>query len=87
VSPDGSGDSWFRSPVTVGWTCAGGGGWAWGALSEDGDGLDSAAWVTDSTVLTQTAGLGLRARAVAATIKSATAPATASATFLPTNGR
>jgi len=56
-------------------------------VSGDGDGLVPPTCVTDSTVLTQTAGLGLRARAVAPTINSATAPATARATFLRTNGR
>jgi len=43
--------------------------------------------VTVWTVVTQTAGFGLRASAVAPSINTATAPTTASATFLPVIGR
>jgi len=43
--------------------------------------------VTDSTVLTQTAGLGLPAKTVAANMKTATAPDAASAIFLPPSRR
>ncbi|HEX9100035.1 MAG TPA: hypothetical protein VF956_11170 [Candidatus Dormibacteraeota bacterium] len=43
--------------------------------------------MTDCTVLIQTAGFGLRASAVAASIKTARAPAAASASFLPVIGR
>jgi hypothetical protein len=88
VSPGGSGDSRLGAAVLVGWTTWAGG---WGSIgaapSLDGDGLDSLAWVTDWTVLIQTAGLGLRARAVAPSINTAAAPATASASFLPVTGR
>ncbi len=88
VSPDGSGDSWLGSALSVGWTaCAGGCGCTGAGPSGDGDGLDSRAWVTDWTVVTHTAGFGLRASAVAPSNNRATAHATASASFLPVIGR
>jgi hypothetical protein len=88
VSPDGSGDSRSGAAVLVGWTaCAGGGACTGGALSGEGDGLDSAGRATDCTVLTQTAGFGLRANAVAASISTATAPTAASASFRLVIGR